>query len=214
MPQTTDAAEFWNARYQENERIWSGNPNPVLVTEVGALAPGHAADLGCGEGADAVWLARRGWTVTAVDISSTALARAADHAADAGVADRITWVQHDLGRWTPDETYDLVSAQFFQSPIDLPSERILATAAGALRPGGTLLVVSHAAFPPWARHHDHDVDVHFPTPDELVDAIGLRAQPWVVDVAEVRPRAATGPDGQNATLVDTVVRVRRGDDVT
>lgn len=205
--QTNEAAEFWNSRYQESERVWSGKPNPVLVAEVAALTPGHAADLGCGEGADAVWLAQQGWTVTAIDISSTALARAASHAADAGVTDQITWAQHDLGDWTPTRQYDLVSAQFLHSPLGLPYEHILRTAAEAVRPDGTLLIVGHAAFPPWAKHQH--AEAHFPTPEELIDAIGLRSDPWVIETAENRDRTATGPDGDTATLTDTIIRARR-----
>lgn len=98
---TTDStksdAELWDERYRESHRIWSGKPNAALVREVEGLAPGRALDLGCGEGADAVWLAREGWQVTATDISRVALDRAAEHAADAGVADRIDWQFHDLG---------------------------------------------------------------------------------------------------------------------
>lgn len=77
-PREFDEA-FWNARYSEKERIWSGRPNPQLVAEAAGLAPGTALDVGCGEGADALWLAARGWQVTGVDISTVALARAAEH---------------------------------------------------------------------------------------------------------------------------------------
>ena len=61
--------EFWNERYRSAAAVWSGNPNPHLVTDAAGLAPGTALDVGAGEGADAIWLAERGWRVTAVDIS-------------------------------------------------------------------------------------------------------------------------------------------------
>ncbi|MBR7677707.1 methyltransferase domain-containing protein, partial [Streptomyces daliensis] len=80
----TSDREFWDARYRENGQIWSGEPNEALVREVSGLAPGRALELGCGEGGDAVWLARQGWRVTATDISGVALARAEEHAARAG----------------------------------------------------------------------------------------------------------------------------------
>jgi SAM-dependent methyltransferase len=93
----------WDARYAESPQIWSGRPNVVLAREAAALEPGRALDLGCGEGADAVWLAQRGWRVTAVDISGVALERAAVHAGSAGVADRIEWQRRDLAFPSPDE---------------------------------------------------------------------------------------------------------------
>ena len=85
-----DTHEFWEQFYAEREQVWSGRPNVVLVEEIEGLAPGTALDLGCGEGADAIWLASRGWQVVAADISQAALDRAAAHAAAAGVGDRIT----------------------------------------------------------------------------------------------------------------------------
>ena len=65
--------EFWDEHYSSAEQLFSNNPNPVLVAEVADLSPGRALDLGCGEGADARWLAQRGWQVTAVDISQVAI---------------------------------------------------------------------------------------------------------------------------------------------
>jgi SAM-dependent methyltransferase len=101
-------AEFWDERYGGSEKLFSGNPNGVLVTEVADLPPGHALDVGCGEGGDALWLARRGWRVTAVDISRVALDRAA--AAGAEMADRIAWARADLAITPPPAgSFDLVS---------------------------------------------------------------------------------------------------------
>ena len=91
-----EAERFWEDHYRQRGRVWSGRPNPVLVDVVGNLPPGTALDLGCGEGGDAIWLARRDWRVTAVDVSATALDRAAEDAAKAGVADRIDFQRHDL----------------------------------------------------------------------------------------------------------------------
>ena len=160
------AEQFWEERYTRQERVWSGRPNQILVSEVEGLAPGVALDLGCGEGADAVWLAK-GWRVVAVDISTTALQRGAKHAEDAGVADRIDWQAQDLAQWRPDRDFDLVSAQFLQSPIAFPREDILRAAASAVGSGGTLLIVGHAALPPWATHHQPAV--HLPTSSEAYD---------------------------------------------
>ena len=86
------AAE-WDARYGEREAMWSGRPNGRLVVEVGTLTPGSALDVGCGEGADAMWLAQRGWTVTAIDISDVAIRRAREAAERAGAA--VEWLCGD-----------------------------------------------------------------------------------------------------------------------
>jgi SAM-dependent methyltransferase len=199
--------EFWDSFYRERTQVWSGNPNKFLVREAGGLTPGSALDLGCGEGADAIWLAQQGWSVTAVDISAVALGRGAAHAAGLGLAGRIDWQQHDLAAWTPAAAYDLVSAQFLHSPVDFPREDVLRTAAGAVAPGGTLLVVGHEAFPPWSRHPAPEVPL--PRPAELVERLGLDAGRWQVETADSPSREVTGPDGQLAALTDSVLRARR-----
>jgi hypothetical protein len=203
---TASAETYWDNRYAQSDRIWSGNPNTVLVQETTDLAPGRALDLGCGEGADAIWLARRGWHVTAIDISRTALDRAAEHATEANVADRIDWQRHDLAVSFPVGAFDLVSAHFLHFP-GMPRDQILRTAATAVAPGGVLLVVGHAGHPSW--DHAPHPDVHFPTPEELLDALDLPPGQWEVQVSDERQRVQTGPDGQSATRTDNTLRVRR-----
>ncbi|MBG0833241.1 methyltransferase domain-containing protein [Planomonospora sp. ID67723] len=203
--------EFWDARYGESERIWSGKPNAVLVDEISGLEPGSALDLGCGEGGDAIWLARQGWRVTAVDISRVALDRATRHAAEAGVADRIDWQRHDLGASFPEGSFDLVSACFLHSPGDMPREKILRAAAAAVAPGGILLIAGHAGFPS-KEQHDRHPDVHFPTAQEVLESLGFPDGQWEVQRSEEHERTRTGPDGQSITHVDNVLRVRRLDD--
>lgn len=108
-------AQYWDEKYRSTDQLFSGAPNAVLVAEVAELAPGHALDLGCGEGADAHWLARHGWRVTAVDIAPTALRRAAEAAPE--LADQVTWTAADITRTPPaPRTYDLVSAHYFPLP--------------------------------------------------------------------------------------------------
>jgi len=214
------AADFWEDRYAGSDRVWSGRVNATLADVVAALPAGQGRtvlELGCGEGGDAVWLAEQGWHVTAVDLSPTAVARGAEGAADHGVADRITWVAHNLGTWRTEKTFDLVTASFFHSTVDLPRTEILRRAAGQVRPGGHLLLVSHVFeteedVPPWARHdasataHAHDPALL--TPDQEIAELALDG--WQVERAEIRPREATGPDGvQQATLKDGVVLLRR-----
>ncbi|WP_329189900.1 class I SAM-dependent methyltransferase [Actinacidiphila glaucinigra] len=201
-------AEFWDARYAGSDRVWSGNPNNVLVREVEGLKPGTALDLGCGEGADAVWLARQGWRVTAVDISRVALERAAGHAKAEGIAEGlIDWQRHDLGATFPEGTYDLVSAQFLHSPNDMPRERILRAAAAAVAPGGVLLVVGHAGFPAWET--DPHPEVHFPTPQEVLESLGLPEGEWEVVLSDEHERIQNDPDGRPTTRVDNTLEIRR-----
>jgi SAM-dependent methyltransferase len=196
---SADAHEFWEQFYAERDQVWSGRPNTVLVEEVGDLAPGTALDLGCGEGADAIWLAERGWRVTAADISQAALDRAAGHAAAAGLADRITWERHDFARSVPAGPFDLVSAHFLHSPVDDPRDPALPAAASTVGPGGTLLVVSHEALP-W------HPEMEFPTPTEVLESLGIDPSEWIVERLESRPRRAKRPDGD---VSDSVVRLRR-----
>ncbi|MGJ6966683.1 FAD-dependent oxidoreductase [Streptosporangium sp. G11] len=199
--------EFWDRRYGESDQIWSGNPNTILVREITDLEPGRALDLGCGEGADAIWLARRGWRVTATDISGVALDRAARHAAAADVADRVDWQRHDLGASFPDGVFDLVSAHFLHSLGDMPREKILRTAASAVAPGGILLVVGHAGPPSWEQNPHPGV--HLPTPEEVLEALELPDGEWEVLLCEEHERIQNAPDGQPTTRTDNALKVRR-----
>jgi SAM-dependent methyltransferase len=204
--------ELWDDRYRESDRIWSGNPNTVLVREVEGMVPGRALDLGCGEGADAIWLARRGWQVTAVDISGVALERAARNAAEVAGRIDIDWQRHDLGTTFPAGRFDLVSAHFLHSPGDMPREKILRTAAGAVAPGGVLLVVGHAGFPPW-EENPHP-DVHLPTPQEVLEDLDLPDEEWEVLVCEEHERIQNDPSGRPITRTDNALKVRRRDEKT
>src|SRR5262245_39780416 len=121
MDEDKELAQFWEARYADAGQVWSGRPNVTVVDVVTGLPAGRALDLGCGEGGDAIGLAQHGWRVTGIDISPTAVARGADAAAAAGIpADRIRWETHDLATWTGDGSYDLVTATFLHSPVEIP----------------------------------------------------------------------------------------------
>ena len=109
----------WDQRYSESDKVWSGNPNQRLVEQVADLPPGTALEVGCGEGADAIWLAARGWQVTAIDVSPVVLARAARQAVAAGpeIAARIVWQQADILSWSPPPgQFDLVASHFVHLP--------------------------------------------------------------------------------------------------
>jgi SAM-dependent methyltransferase len=202
--------EFWDERYRSADRLWSGQPNAQLVAQAAGLPPGEALDAGCGEGADAIWLASRGWTVTAVDVSEVALDRAAGHAAGQGVADRVTWRREDLLTWEPaPQRFDLVSAQFMHLPsAELTS--VHARLAAAVRPGGTLLIVTH---------HPDDLHANVGRPDHLgmfpsAEQLGAALDPahWEIVVVGAFEREATDLDGKPATVKDSVLRATRRQD--
>jgi len=199
---------FWNERYRSSSKVWSGNPNPQLVAEVTDLVPGRAVDIGCGEGADAIWLARLGWEVVAADISDVALERAAQHARDSDpvASTRIEWRHTDLLSRPPEpDSFDLVSSQFMQLPPQ-PRARLFAALVAAVRGGGTLLVVGH---------HPADLASGVPRPpmpelfyaaDEIAE---LLDDSWTVVVKDARPRIALTPQGVEATIHDAVLRATR-----
>ncbi len=196
--------EFWDARYGESDRLWSGEPNPQLVAEIAEVEAGTAVDIGCGEGADAIWLARRGWRVTGADISSVALERARAHGDQAGV--EVEWVQTDLLAWqAPADGFDLVNVQFFQ--LAEPERTVaLRRFAAAVAPGGLLLVVAH--------HPVHaETGVPGPPADRLYtpeDVTALFAAPeWETVTAETRTRTAAGHHSGTTEFTDSVVLLRR-----
>lgn len=205
-------AGFWEARYAETERVWSGRVNRVLEQTAATLAPGTALDLGCGEGGDAIWLARHGWNVNAVDLSPTAVARGRKAAVELGLdPGAVRFEASDLAAWAPQAggRFDLVTCSFLQSwPVEIPREEILHRATGFVAPGGQLLITAHAEAPSWAGEHMHHGHV-FPTPEGDLAALDLDTAAWQVLVCERRKRETTAPDGSPATLIDSVVLVRR-----
>lgn len=204
-----DPAEFWEGRYRERPQIWSGNVNAALADVVAALPAGRALDLGCGEGGDAVWLAERGWQVTAVDISATALERGAAEAERRGLRDRVVWARRDLSaEGVPSGPFELVAATFLHSPVALAREEILRHAAEVVTPGGYLVVIGHAEPPPWAPPQFRQR--RLPSATETLEALQLAPGAWEVLCVEHRTRAVTDPDGQPAELIDAIVVVRRG----
>ncbi|GAA1168223.1 SAM-dependent methyltransferase [Kitasatospora gansuensis] len=199
--------QFWDERYGQSDRIWSGDPNAALIRETAGLTPGTVLELGCGEGADAIWLAAQGWRVTASDVSRVALARAAEHAAAEGVGDRIDWQRHDLAATFPAGHYDLVTASFLYSP-DLPRTEILRTAAAAVTPGGTLLIIGHGPWPDW--HQGPHPDIELPTPQQVLTDLDLPT--WTVLTCEEYERTQTGPAGQPAVRIDNTLKLHRPTD--
>jgi SAM-dependent methyltransferase len=179
------------------------------VTEAGDLAPGTALDIGAGEGADALWLATKGWRVTAVDISTVALERGAAHAAatDEEVAGRISWRHHDLTSWAPPAgSFDLVSAQYMHLPLE-PRQALVDRLATAVALGGTLLLVGH-------HPSDRETTVSRPQRADVFftgDDIVARLDPhrWEILTNATPERTTTDPDGRAVTVHDTVLRAVR-----
>ena len=174
--------------------------NPVLAEIAGDLTPGAALDLGCGAGGDALWLADRGWRVTAVDISANAVRRLSER------HELVSARRVDLAEDFPEGSFDLVSAQYFHTPFALSRARILRAGAQALNPGGRLVVVDHGSTAPWS--WNQDPDVHYPTPEEVAAELALDPTRWQVERADMPRREATGPNGQTATVVDNVLVIR------
>ena len=131
-------AQAWDERYAASGLVWSAEPNIFVADELGDLPPGRALDLAAGEGRNAIWLARRGWTVTAADFSQVALDKGQELAQDATVR----WVCADATRWDEPSAYDLVVIAYLQLPAEQRRAAVRAAFA-SLVPGGTLLVVAH-----------------------------------------------------------------------
>ncbi len=184
-------AQFWDHRYSSQDQLFSGEPNGVLVSELAEptnLPPGQALDVGCGEGADALWLARRGWLVTAVDISQVALERAA--AAGADVEPRVSWKRGDLTTTPPPvDAFDLVTVHYFPFPRQ-PDHTALRGLLGSVAPGGTLLFVGHDTTGMPAVLADGHVLADYYEPAEIAELLGAD---WAVSVNETRARVVPGP---------------------
>jgi SAM-dependent methyltransferase len=197
---------FWDERYASTTAVWSGDPNPQLVREVEVIAPGRALDVGAGEGADSVWLARQGWDVVGLDVSPVALGKAAAHAVISGVADRIEWRQADLVEWEPgEERFDLVTAHFMHLPADL-RRQVFPRLAQAVAPGGRLLLVGHHPEDHETVRKDFDENFFY-TGDGLLAELDLDG--WAVETNDAPTREMAGPEGEPVTIRDTVLRVRR-----
>lgn len=190
--------ERYGARAGHGHGIWSGQPNAQLVAEAAGLPPGRALDAGCGEGADAMWLAGQGWRVTGVDFSRTALDRAQARSAD------VEWRYEDLTVWTPEErAYDLVSAQFVHLPGLL---ELYGRLAAGVAPGGSLLIVGHDPTDDAGPHRPQIPGMFF-TADEVAGSLDPRE--WEVVVADTRERAGLSHEGVELTVRDIVVHARR-----
>jgi SAM-dependent methyltransferase len=201
-------AAFWDDRYRSTELIWGVRPNRWVEQEVAGLAPGRALDLACGEGRNALWLAGRGWQVTAVDFSAVALDKAraleAEHEALRSEHGGVEWVLGDATAYRPDQPVDLALLCYLQLVAD-ERRRAVRCAADALAPGGLLLVIGHDS----TNLTDgvggpQDPRVLFTTEDVLAD---LDGRDLIVERAAALHRPVEGAD---RPAIDALARLRRG----
>jgi 2-polyprenyl-3-methyl-5-hydroxy-6-metoxy-1,4-benzoquinol methylase len=201
--------EYWDRHYESHASTSHARVNAHVVDVAERLPVGAALDVGCGEGGDALWLAARGWRVTAMDVSPAVLHRARQRAPshDPSVQALIHWLQADLVEWQPRrEGYDLVSAQY----VHVPAERLMDFARrllDAVAPGGSLVVADHA----------HEVEDGLPQLKDhpLTDAVlsALKTPDWAVHSRAESPRNRDEANGhEHADLaVDHVVTAVRND---
>jgi len=193
----------WDRRYAGSELLWTARPNRFLVAETEELAPGRALDLACGEGRNAVWLAERGWRVTGIDFSEVALEKARRLAASRNV--EADWIAEDVLRYAfQPAAFDLVLMLYLQVPAAERSQ-IIRSAAGAIAPGGTFVLVGHDS-----RNLEHgyggprDASVLCTADDVVADLDGL-----AVERADLVERPVETPEGGRAIALDVLVRARR-----
>jgi cyclopropane fatty-acyl-phospholipid synthase-like methyltransferase len=215
--------DYWDEIWQGERAASMGasQPNPHLMREVADLAPGTALDAGCGAGAEAIWLAARGWQVTGSDIAADALVRAAERAEAAGVADHVQWVEADLSRWAPDAQYDLVTTHYAHPAI--PQLEFYERIASWVAPGGTLLIVGHLhqdgpGSPAEHSHgqghgHGHASQHDEPPAAASVTAAQITARldaaEWDIRTAQESHRMLSGNDSHGSSIHDVVVRATR-----
>lgn len=192
--------EDWNRRYAESELLWSPTPNRFLVAEVAELPPGRALDLACGEGRNALWLARLGWRVTAVDFSEVAIAKARERARQERLD--VDLVCADLVAYEPErEVYDLVLVLYLHVPA--PERRLmLGKAALALAPGGTFLLVGHDLSNASEGVGGPSNRALLYTPDDIV------AELPDLEIEKAQ-RALRDVEGEDRPAIDALVRARK-----
>jgi SAM-dependent methyltransferase len=200
--------ESYDELYRSAPAVWTGRPNGPLVSEAGDLPPGTALDAGAGEGGDALWLASRGWRVTAVDFSPVALERGAATATELGLADRIEWRHEDLDVWAPPEgAFDLVTAHYLHATWT-DRDALFRRLAAAVAPGGTLLVVGHLHGEGWGHGHAHAHEAGALYTAEDVAAV-LVPEEWGDVVTGTRDREPDAAHRTGNPVPDTVLVARR-----
>jgi SAM-dependent methyltransferase len=196
-------AEAWNERYATKELVWGVEPNRFVAAEVAGLTPGRALDLACGEGRNAIWLASKGWRVTAADFASAAIEKGRRLAEREHV--EVDWRVEDVTRWAPEAgAYDLVVIAYLQLPAP-QRDTVWRNAAAAIAPGGTFLLVGHDSRNLTEGHGGpQDASVLYTAADVLRALDGLT----VVHAGEAL-RPVTRDDGSTVDAIDCLVRATR-----
>jgi SAM-dependent methyltransferase len=196
-------AQEWDARYAGVELMWGVEPNRFVAEQLADLAPGRALDLACGEGRNAIWLAGRGWEMTAVDFSSVAVERGRELAMSVGAS--VDWRVENVVTWAPDaRAYDLVLIAYLQLPRD-EREAVFAHAAAAVAPGGTFFYVAHDARNIADGHGGPQYPEVLCTATDVVAAL----DGFDVLTAGEALRPVALPDGRTVEAIDTLVRATR-----
>lgn len=204
------------------DQVWTGDraaamstsePNPHLIREAGALPPGTAIDAGCGAGAEAIWLAQQGWTVTAADVAESALAFGEKRATAARVGGQVHWVQADLSTWEPEEQYDLVTTHYAHPEV--PQLEFYDRIASWVAPRGTLFIVGHLHHYDHSSEHstEHSTGGSQPPASASATAAAVTARldagVWEIVTAQESQRTMIGPGGHETAIHDVVVRATR-----
>ena len=191
--------ELWNERYRTPRLVWTAEPNRFLRALGEGLTPGRALDLACGEGRNAIWLARQGWKVTGVDFAHVGLEKAKRHAEELDVA--VDWIEADLRTWqAPSAAFDLVALLYLHLPAN-ELDPVLRAAATAVAPGGTLFLVGHDRVNIEQGVGGPQNPAVLYTPEEIVASL---------DGLEVVRAERVTRDVEAGTAIDALVQARRG----
>ena len=196
-------ATDWDQRYSTTELIWTAEANQFVAAETEHLPPGRALDLAAGEGRNAIWLAQRGWNVTAVDFSQVALDKGRRLAESLDLADKLEWIRADVVTWTPPpDSYDLVVIAYLHLPASALRTAISHAASG-LAAGGTIVIVGHDVTNlDGGTGGPQDPDVLY-TPEQLTDIVA-EAGLHTTKAGTVERRTANG------VALDTLITATSG----
>lgn len=186
IPSRADGPDRWEERYSSTRRLWSNEPNEWLAAVTESWTPGRVLDIGCGEGADLLWLVSRGWEGVGIDYSVTAISRMCETARLEGLRPRLTGIVGDASSVDIDGEFDLICVSFVHCDDEgdgptLPG--LLARQVERLAPGGRLMIAVHAVNPPW--HSNHGTTY---TAAELLAALSFVTPRWQIEVGEDRWR--------------------------